>query len=230
MEGWVLQVSGGIKYRYTLDPYSVHTVSDSEVSEIDLHYSSDFCILFNGLFDQDDEEIRQKQMNRLMFLETHSDIQNFIAHFTRKICTIKSFSVYDMECFKTLQEVIDGEYGEKAELFFKKCVQTNVAEIILWFLVQKRNNNSRNDYFESVLNCIFHDKVFFYFDKIKKILFVSFLDEKTQQNSDIFEICKYLFADLLLHIEVRWRVYPVILDKNNYIIASEGEQLCGTII
>ena len=31
-------------------------------------------------------------------------------------------------------------------------------------------------------------------------------------------------------MEVRWKSYPAILDKTNYVIACEDEQLCGTIL
>ena len=68
------------------------------------------------------------------------------------------------------------------------------------------------------------------YDRIKKILYVSLTADGTQENIKAENICRYFFADLLLDIRVRWRNYPVVIDRTCYAIVSEGEQLCSTLV
>lgn len=216
-----------LNYQYTLAPFFEPLLSGKNSVEIDLNQSSDFGILFRS---SRNVESREFQFERLEFLKKHPEQLNIIAYVTRKLSSISELTMNDIECIMTYSEIIAGDYGEEPIAFFEKEVNTIEVEKILYYLVQKKHNNKREDYFESVLKNLFDNKVYFYFDKLKKKLYVSFVAEGTPRNKSIFNICKYFFADILLETEVRWRVYPAIIGITDYIIACEGEQLCGTII
>lgn len=224
-------MSSQIKYQYTLAPYFEPVISEKNIIKIDLNQSSDFDILFKNKYDKvDGNNLRQFQMERLEFIRKHTSEMNLIAHIIEYIRYISDIRVNYAEYILLYFEVIDGKYGEKPVDFFENQENITVIEKILYYLSLKRSNNRREDYFESVLKSIFCDKVYFYFDKIKNKLYISFLARETTRNKNIYDICKYFFADILLETEVRWRTYPAILDKTNYVIAAEGDQLCGTII
>ena len=218
-------------YKYSLSPFYQPLISDNEI-EIDLNQSSDFSILFtsNNINETQDENLQDYQIKRLDFLKTHTKELNIIANTTRQLISISDINFKDIELITLYYDIVSGKYGKEPIDFFKTEDNENYAEIILYYLIKKNRNNRREYYFESVLMRIFDNKVNFYYDKVKNKLYILFVAKDSKLSRDIFEICKFFFADILLDIEVRWRVYPAIIDKSNYIIASEGEQLCGTII
>jgi hypothetical protein len=212
-------------YQYSLPPFFEPHIDDN-VSEIDLNYSPDFAILFSS------EEIssREEQLERLEFLKEHTKELNIIANVTEYLHSISDMTFEDIEVMNTYYNIINGYYGQEPVEFFKDENNISAIEVIIYYLILKKRNNRREYYFEDALIKIYNNRVYFYFDKIKNKLYISFIDIDSEINRKTFDICKYFFADILLDIEARWRVYPAILDKTGYIIASEGEQLCGTII
>lgn len=218
-------------YKYSLSPFYQPQISDNEM-EIDLNQSYDFSILFaqNSANETEEENLRDFQVKRLDFFKSHTKELNIVANITRQLNSISNINYEDTELIKLYYDIIRGNYGKDPVDFFVNEDNEYYVEIILSYLIKKNRNNKREYYFESVLMRIFNNKVYFYYDKVKKKLYVSFVAEASKLNQDIFNVCKYFFADILLDINVSWRVYPTIIDKINYVIASENEQLCGTII
>lgn len=196
--------------------------------EIDLNLSSDFNFLFQ--FNEPTDNLRIRQLERWNFLKKHPEELNILAHLFRKIYEISDCTAYDLDKAGLYLKIIRGKYGRMPVAFFTNDENDFIIDKILHYLVLKKRTAQKYDYLKSILMNIFKNKVNFYYDKIKRVLYISFIDAYTQKNQEIFDICKYFFADLLLHIEVRWRNYPVIIDKTNYAIVCEGEQLCGTIL
>lgn len=215
-------------YYYTLSPYCVRMPSVENEYEIDLNTSLDFKILFK--MENQDADSRENQLKRIEFIKSHTEELNLAAHMLMSVKNKAMYSEYELECMKIYADIISGKYGEYPVEFFEKEENNKTQEKILYRLVQKEKNNRRHDYFECILKDVFGKNVFFYHDKIKKVLYVSLVTEGTEDNKKIYEVCKYFFADLLIDITVRWRSYPAIIERSNYVIASEGEQLCGTIL
>lgn len=216
-------------YYYTFFPDEKRYSKGKENTvEIDLNLSSDFNFLFQ--FNKSTDNLRVRQLERWNFLKKHPEELNILAHLFRKIYEISDCTAYDFDKAGLYLKIIRGKYGRMPVTFFTNDENDFIIDKILHYLVLKKRTAQKYDYLKSILMDIFKNKVNFYYDKIKRVLYISFIDAYTQKNQEIFDICKYFFADLLLHIEVRWRNYPVIIDKTNYAIVCEGEQLCGTIL
>lgn len=219
-------------YYYSLKPLDGKIPQRENISEIDLNVSNSFRIFFSVNKNEEDGSVRDNQMNRWNFISSHSEEMNIIAHLLKEIEKESRYSSYDIACKKIYDDIINGKYGKYPIEFFRNEDEKYqmAQEIILYYLIKKNHNDKRQDYFQYTLKNIFLNKVIFYFDKVKKILFISFIAEGTEENKLIYEVCRYFFADILINIEVRWRCYPVILDKTDYVIMAENKQLCGTII
>lgn len=216
-------------YYYTLLPDEKRCPKTKEHAvEIDLNLSSDFGILFQ--FQEPIDDLRAVQLKRWDFLKKHPEELNIIANILKKLYEIAGYTTYDLEKMKLYSEIVQGKYGNMPISFFTKNQNNLIIDKILHYLILKNQSEQKCDYFKPILMDIFQDKVTFYYDKIKKVLYVSFIAAYTKERSEIFGICKYFFADILFHMEVRWKSYPAILDKTNYVIACEDEQLCGTIL
>jgi len=217
-------------YYYTCDPSELNRPLNGilpgkeNLSEIDLNASDHQVLLPNNRND------RESQLARLDFINNHPEEMNVIAHLLRLINKESSCGYYELECIALYNAIINGEYGKYPIDFFKSNDNRNIQKKIIYYLIQKQSHNNRQDYFKAAVFDIFNNAVIFYFDKVKKILYVMFRTEGTQRNIEIYEICKYFFADLLTDIEVKWRIYPFIFDNTDCMIVSEGEQLCGNIL
>ncbi len=217
-------------YYYTLEPCP-QTIRDREnTSEIDLNTSNDYLLLFAGCEEAEEADMRKLQYDRMDFITNHPEEMNLTAHLTRELKSLSDLTAYDIACQSMLNAVMDGKYGKDPISFFQGKDNIEAQEKILYHLVQKQENGNRIDYFQSVLRDIFSNDVLFYYDRIKRTLYISFIAEGTAENRNIFEICKYFFADLFMKTEVRWRSYPLIIGRTDYAVAAEGEQLCGTIL
>ncbi len=218
-----------VYYHYTLAPYCNEILHCKNLSEIDLNVSMDYGIVFAGLTDGQ-ENSRDLQLKRLDFISNNTDVMNLIAHFLKEIKKTADYNSYDIESKIMYDAVQNGEYGEYPIEFFRQKKYSQEQEILLYYLIQKKHNNKRTDYFQCALTDIFTDGVTYYFNSIRKILYISFISPETPENRLIFNVCRYLFADLIINIEVQWNNYPLIIDKTSFAIVSEGEQSCGTII
>lgn len=173
---------------------------------------------------------RSLQLKRMDFITAHPQEMDLIAHLLEELKRISCYTSYDMESLALYNAIIRGEYGDFPAEYFK-CKEYGTAhDIILYYLVRKKQCSKSHDLFQRVLKDIFTDGVTFYFDRLKNILYIAFVCECTDGSKRTYEMCKYFFADILMDIEVRWRCYPLIIGKTSYFIAAEGEQLCGTII
>ena len=215
-------------FYYTLTPYCETNPYDENAVEIDLNTSSDFSVLFKK--DSESADLREFQKKRLAFIGSHTKEFDLIAQILHQINAESQYTYYDLECLRIYHDIVNEKYGKYPVDFFRNRKNWKIQRTILHYLVQKSHNNKRQDYYEAVLNSIFQKEVNFYYDKLKKVLYVSFIAEGTEENRKTAEICQYFFADLLLNIRLRWRNYPLVIDRTDYAIASEGEQLCGTIV
>lgn len=216
-------------YYYTLAPYCDEIPNRKNLSEIDLNVSMDYRVILAGLTDGQ-ENSRDLQLKRLDFVSNNSDVMNLIAHFLKEIKGTSNYNSYDIESRMMYDAIQNGEYGEYPIEFFRQKEYSQAQEIILYYLIQKKHNNRRTNYFQCALTDIFTNGVIYYFNSIRKILYISFISPETSENRLIFDVCRYFFADLLINIEVRWNNYPLIIDKTHYAIVSEGKQSCGTIV
>lgn len=219
-----------VYYYYTLAPCSCEVPHYENLSEIDLNISADYRIIFAGINDGQAYNSRDSQLKRFEFVKNNSDVMNITAHFLSEIKKAADYNSYDIESSAMYEAVQNGEYGEYPIDFFNQEKYCHAQEIIIYYLIQKKYNNKRTDYFQCALTDIFLCRVTYYFDSLKKILYISFISPETPENRLIFDICRYLFADLLMNIEVRWNSYPLIINETSYAVAGEGEQSCGTII
>jgi len=215
-------------FYYTLAPYSKINPFDKNATEIDLNASSDFSVLFRK--DDETSELRQFQRKRLEFIVSHPKEFDLIAHMLRQIHAESEYTSHDLEVIEVYHDIINGKYGDYPVDFFRSGSNKKIQKVILYYLVQKNHDSTRRYYYETALEEIFQKEVIFYYDRIKKVLYVSLTADGTEENVKAENICRYFFADLLLDIRVRWRNYPVVIDRTGYVIASEGEQLCGTLV
>lgn len=213
---------------YTLAPYCKMDPFDKNAVEIDLNASSDFSVLFKK--DNETSDLRQFQKKRLEFIVSHPNEFDLVAHMLRQIRSESEYTSHDLEMIRIYHDIVSGKYGDYPVDFFGNSGNEKIRKIILYYLVQKNHDPARRDYYEKVLEGIFQKEVIFYYDRIKKILYVSLTADGTQENIKAENICRYFFADLLLDIRVRWRNYPVVIDRTCYAIVSEGEQLCSTLV
>jgi len=213
---------------YTLAPYCRMNPFDKNATEIDLNVSSDFSVLFRK--DDEKSDLRQFQKKRLEFIMSHPKEFDLIAHMLRQIRSEAEYTSHDLELNGVYHNIVSGKYGDYPVDFFRNSSNGKIQKMILYYLVQKNHYHTRRDYYEKVMEGIFQKEVTFYYDRIKKVLYVSLTADGTKENVKAENICRYFFADLLLDIRVRWRNYPVVIDRTVYLIASEGEQLCSTLV
>lgn len=217
-------------FYYTCSPTELNKPLNSRhrgkdyTSEIDLNLNDHQVLLPNK------SNEREAQLSRIDFIANHPEEMNVIAHLLRKINKDSGVGYYELECISIYNAIVNGEYGEYPIEFFLRNDNSDIQEKIIYYLFQKRNHNNRLDYFKSAVSDVFNQAVIYYYDSVKQKLYVMLRAEETQTNVEIYEICRYFFADLLVEIEAVWRFYPYILDKTDCMIASYGDQLCGNIL
>lgn len=216
-------------YYYTLAPYLDEIPHRENISETDLNVSDDYRVIFSDIICGQENE-RDLQLERLDFIKNNPDVMNLTAHMLEEIKKISAYNSYDIECISVREAILAGKYGDYPVEFFRSRKYSRAHDVIVYYLIQKKYNSRKQDYFQCALDDVFSGGVTYYFDSVKKILYISFIAPETSENRKIYDICSYFFADLLMKTEVRWRTYPVIIGKTCHTVVGEGGQLCGTII
>lgn len=212
------------KYVYTMPPRLREQVISDEEQIIDLNVSSDFSIICGE--DCDGSELDE----RLKFIDRHTDQMNLIAHVLHYLKDIRHTDHFELKCLRILDSILKGEIGENVRRYFEHPSCVYEQERILYYLCLKEETENRVDLFGSVLTELFPEGVNIYYNKLKKILYVLFAAEESERLTETYEVCKYLFADILINIKVQWNTFPFVIGKNNCIIVAENEQRCGTIV
>lgn len=216
------------KYVYTLPPYLEPQTDPEQNVLIDLNCSIDYSVLCRDR--QGTADDREYQMRCLDFIKSHTEQMNIIAHYIAYLKQIKNADGYDMRRIQVLDSILDGKYGERAERYFKNDLFHAQQERILYYLIRRERANALCDEFRAVLVDLFPEGVSFYYNEHKKVLYVSFVAPGSKEQIETYEICKFLFADILMDIQIRWNTYPLIIGSLGCVIAAENEQRCGSFI
>ena len=143
---------------------------------------------------------------------------------------MKNLDWYGIKCIQTYYSILDGSFGELVAGYFKNSNYSYQQERILYHIISRERTGMRSDEFRSILVELFPDGVTFYYNKFENTIYVSFVAVGNDEQRETYEVCKFLFADLLMDIQVRWNLYPHIIGNKNSVIAKEDEQRCGTIV
>lgn len=192
----------------------------------DLNYSSLFRILFAG---SENNMSREEQEKRWSVLRKQPYLMNVLVHYVSEIEKMSLYTKKDYEKRRICNEIYEGRRGDFLRREFPE-IPEETQDIILFYMTESEKSDGRNSYFENAVIKIFGDNVTFYFDTVKNIYHIALIDQKTEEYTRILEICKFLFLDILMKTEIHWNCYPVVFDKNIFVIADEGTQRCGTII
>ena len=216
-----------VTYAYTLLPDEVLLQRTDNMKILDLNVSSHFHVLFPDACDT-----LEQQMQRWEQIKSNVFGMDLIAHLIVHAEQVAQKSELDYYQERVMTQLRNGVYGTLPKHFFinqdpqlesaRKCILNHLA-------IQEKYGN-KSDLFESVLKEIFGKQIIFYFDTIKRKLYTVLIPEKTERYEQIVSVCIYLFADILIPVEVRWNCYPVIIGKTYYVAAAENEQRCGTIV
>jgi hypothetical protein len=216
-------------YSCTLLNGEVSTGSTKNTVNVDLNYSN----LYRVLFSTSSGSLQRKaQEERWEVLKANPDLLNVMVHYMNYLEKTSKYTTRDYTQKRLFNEILSGKWGKMLQVEFPKFPK-RTQEIILFYMAESKRMTTKHGLLESVISKIFNyrsDRVTFYYDTFKRIFYIFMVDEKTDEYSNILKLCKYLFADFLLKIEVRWNCYPVIFDKSIYTIAEEGTQRCATII
>ncbi len=189
---------------------------------VDLNYSNVFRVIFA-------EESREEQEKRWVLLRKQPYLLNILVHYVIEIEKMSLYTEKDYEKRKIYREISEGGRGDFLQREFPE-IPEKIQDIILFYITESEKSDSRHSCFEDVIIKIFGDNVTFYFDTVKNVYHVSLTDKKTEESERILEVCSFLFLDIFLKTEIHWNCYPVVFDKNIFVIADEGTQRCGTII
>lgn len=215
-----------VYYSCILPPLDSPDSENDNAVSADLNYSSLFRVLFNV---SGKTESREEQEKRWAVLKKQPYLLNVLMHYVIEIEKMSEYTEKDYAKRKIYREICEGERGEFLQREFAE-IPEKVQDIILFYMTESEKSDGRYSYFEKVITKIFGDNVTFYFDTVKNIYYIAVTDEKTDGYERIFKICKFLFLDIFLKTEIKWNCYPVVFDKNIFVIADEGTQRCGTII
>lgn len=217
------------KYKYTLPPYLNPPINTNHEMPIDLNCCIDHAILCtDGQISNND--VRKYQLQCLDFIGSHNEQMNFIAHYLQYLKQIKNLGAYDIRCIQTRYSILEGHYGDMVACFFKNDIFRHQQDRILYHIIRRERTNGMCDEFKSVLIDLFPEGVSFYYNKYEDTLYVSFVAIENKEQRETYEVCKFLFADILIDIQVRWNTYPLIIGNNNCVIAAENEQRCGSFV
>ncbi len=215
-----------IYYSCILPPFDSLDSEYDNVVSVDLNYSSLFRILFNV---SGEAENREEQEKRWAVLRKQPYLLDLLMHYVIEIEEISMYTEKDYAKRKVCREICEGKRGEFLQHEFTE-ISKKVQDIILFYMTESEKSDGRQSYFEKVITKIFGDNVTFYFDTVKNIYYIAVIDEKNDEYEHIFKVCKFLFLDIFLKTEIKWNCYPVVFDKNIFVITDEGTQRCGTII
>lgn len=219
------------KLIYSLPPYLTPEQYTDDATIIDLNSSDDFSIVCDSGNSVDaNHNAREKQLQSLDFIKKNPEPMNLIAHFLAHLNTIKDYSYYDLNVMALHESILNGTYGDIVSRFFLKPAYRLEQERMMYYFTRKKQDNNRVNDFEAILSELFPDGVTFYYDKYKRLLYVAFVAEETAERREIYEVCQYLFADILMNICVRWNTFPLIIGSRNCMIAAEGSQRCSSLL
>ncbi len=211
------------KFTYSLPPKLTVYGNTEEATEIDLNSSDDFPIVCNS----DSLEILLASLD---FIKNNPEEMNLVAHVLDFLRRIREYNYVNLRCRMLRESILNGNYGEIVSHFFSRTTYEPEQQRILLYLFNQSQGNKRMNDFETILTEIFPDGVRFYFDEYKQTLFVSFVAEETVERRELYEVCQYLFADILMNICVRWNTLPMIIGRWDCMVVAEGEQRCGTLL
>lgn len=165
-------------------------------------------------------------------LKDKTEIINLILNYIDFLDGIDGYDVIELEKALLLDRIQQGYFGAYLKDFFSlDCEETDrVREIILLYYVQFMNAPDKQFFYEKTLRKIFGNQVTIYYDRVKKKVYVAFKFSEDEKFASVAEVCRILFADLFLDIELVWNCAPLIIDKTDYEICGYGEQTCSTII
>lgn len=216
------------KYLYALLPYLNPSINPIQEQIIDLNCCVDYSILCSNI--QNSNNTREYQLQCLEFIGSHTEQMNFIAHYLLYLKQIKNIDVHDIKCIQTYYSILDGLFGEMVAGYFKNDVYRHQQKRILYHIISRERTDGRTDEFRQILVELFPEGVTFYYNRFEDTLYVSFVAIGSDEQKETYEVCKFLFADILLDIQVRWNSYPLIIGSKNCVITAENEQRCGSII
>ena len=215
-----------VYYSCILPPLDSSDCEHDNDVQVDLNYSSLFRILFNVT---GKTESREEQVERWSVLRKQPYLLNILIHYVIEIEKMSLYTEKDFEKRKIYREIYDGRRGSFLQCEFAK-ISGSIQDIILFYMTEYEKSDRRQSCFEKVMTKIFGDDTTFYFDTVKNVYYIALTHEKSSEYESIFNLCKFLFLDMFLKTEIRWKCYPVVFDRNFFVIADEGTQRCGTII